>query len=364
MQTLGIDCRFASRYAGLGTYTRAIVQALLHRSDPWKTVLFVTKKDESWLRPLTASSGISIIEAPFPHYSIAEQITLPRLVREAGCDLYYAPQFNVPFFVSVPSVCTVHDLILHRYPNQAGLMKRLAYRLIMGRTMKASKAIVAVSNSTAADLVTLYPTAQKRIHVIHPGVDPRFRQATAYAIAAVRAKYRLPERFLVYVGNCKQHKNLPLLLDAFSAAKLSGITLVLVSSGKECDSLILPCDVQRIGDIQDTDMPALLSSAVACVSATTMEGFGLPMVESMACGTPVLATKTGSLPEVCGTHALLVDPTVSDLAEGMRRIVSAPLWREGARLQAAETWARRYDWDSSAAALSAIFRQILAPPHG
>ena len=360
MPLLGIDCRFAGQKAGLGTFTRSMVGALLRRDDPWSYVLFTASDSEPWVAEFALRENVSVQTAPYPHYSFAEQWHLPILLRETGCDLFYAPHFNVPYLCTTPFICTVHDLILHRFPNQAGLLRKLVYRMILSHAVAASKAVVAVSETTKRDLVSFYPASAAKTAVIHNGVDARFRRASDQKVQEVRKTYGLPARFLLYVGNCKEHKNVAMLLRAFTAAKLDGVELVLVSSGKECDALALPASVRRIASVEEADLPALYSASIGCVTASLAEGFGLPMAEAMATRTPVIATKCGSLPEILGNQALLVEPTEQALADGIRRIVSDRSLTDSVRLDAAEARAHRYDWDSSAALLADLFARTLS----
>lgn len=360
MQSVGIDCRFASAHAGLGTYTRSMVHALLRRNDPWLYTLFVQSLDEEWLRSLPQSKRCTVKVAPYKPYSFAEQFRFPGLIRAAGCDLFYAPHFNVPLFVRTPFICTVQDLILHRYPNNVGLLKQCAYRCVLGSSVRRARKIVAISRSTADDLHRWYQATSAKTAVISPGVDPLFQRADEKQIAALRQTYKLGRPFLLYVGNCKQHKNVPMLLEAFRHLQVPEIDLVLLSSGKECDGFVLPPHVRRIAAIAESDFPALYSSAAGCVTASLAEGFGLPMAEAMACGCPVLATRCGSLPEVTGDHAVLVEPTVDALAAGMRRLLTDPALRSVERVEAARRWVLRYDWDASAAALASMFSDQLS----
>ncbi len=359
MQCVGIDCRFASGIGGLGTYTRSLVQAMLLRNDPWKTVLFVRSRGEQWLASLPARENIILCEAPFAQYSFSEQCRFPSLLRESGCDLFYSPSFNVPVFCPVPSIATIHDLILHRYPNQARFLKRLAYRFIFNRTVERARSLIAVSEKTKHDLLDFYPHLDDKITVSYPGVGVEFKKASDISIQQIREKYQLKKPFLLYVGNCKEHKNVPMLLAAFDRAKISGTDLVLVCGGKECKQLSLPENVRRIDSVEGEDFPALYSAALGFVTATLDEGFGLPMVEAMACECPVFATTCGSIPEVCGEQALLVEPTVAALAEGMKKIVHDPHLRSDACLSAAAEWVKKYNWADAAAVVTTLFDKTL-----
>ncbi len=360
MPTVGIDCRFGSALAGLGTFTRNLTSELIARGDSWSYVLFVKSAREEWLAPLAKISGVELREAPFRHYSFQEQTDLPNLIQDSKCNLFHCPHFNVPLFCPVPFTCTVHDLILHRFPNEASLSRRLAYRFVMANALRNAKHILAVSESTKADIRTFYaPGIEDKTTVTYPGVSDAFCPQSAAVKDEVKMRYRLDKPFLLYVGNCKQHKNVGLLIDAFALAGLPGIELVLVAGGIECAAFGRRKDVHFIPTVPTEDLPALYGAALGCVTATLMEGFCLPLIEAMACRTPVLATNIGPIPEVCGEHATLVQPTVTAIADGMRRIVLDRSIRSLEKLTVAEHWAGRFSWKNTAAQTAGVLQSVL-----
>lgn len=355
MRHVGIDCRFAGERAGLGTYTRGIVHALLSREDGLAYTLFVRSANEPWIASLPKHPSLTITEAPFRHYSFGEQWSFPSLLRRSGCDLLFFPHFNAPLLCPVPFCITVHDLILHRYPNEAGFLKRLAYRFILASSLRRARCVFAVSEYTKNDVVRFYPYVVGKISVASPGIDPVFFDpVNAVAVRALRERYGLQRPFLLYIGNCKQHKNVPMLLEAFLMAAIAGTDLVLLCSGKQCDALLTSDAVKRIS-VDDSELQTLLAASSGLVTATFDEGFGLPMVEAMACGVPVLATRCGAIPEVCGEHALLVEPTVPALASGMRSLVHDRMFTDASRLDSARAWVRQYDWKQTATVVAAVF---------
>jgi glycosyltransferase involved in cell wall biosynthesis len=357
MQRLGIDCRFGSVYGGLGTYTRSLVCAMLRRSDPWQTVLFVKSEDEPWLRKLPKNKA-ELIEAPFDHYSLSEQTAFPNLLQDSGCDILFFPHFNVPVWNQLPYVCTVHDLILHRFPNESGFLKRLAYRFVLSQALRHAKAVSSVSEYTKKDIAEIYGTrAAAKVSVIYPGVDPSFVRQFDAAQAEVRGRHQLVSPYLLYIGNAKEHKNVPVLIEAFRQSGLAGIELVLVTGGRESAHLRRTQGVRLLGSVPPEELPALLSGASACVTATKLEGFCLPLLEAMACGTPVVATDTGPIPEVTAGHAVLVPPDPASLAQALRTVVLHPPGRNA--LEAAKAHAQAFSWDRTAAGTAALLQRAL-----
>lgn len=323
---IAIDCRFAGEVAGLGRYTRELVAALLRRRDPVSYVLLVRSAAEPWIADLPHPP--ETVTVPAPHYSFREHILLPLILRSIRPDLLFAPHFNVPLFCPVPFVVTVHDLILHRYPNRASWLRQAAYRLLLRRAVFRARRIIAVSAFTALELGNVFgPRILSNTTVIPEGVSREFSPATAGQIARVRRKYGLTSPFFLYVGNAKEHKNLPMLLEAFRRHE-GDQELVLVTGGREADVLHVPERTVLLRRVPDADLPALLTAAECFVSPSLYEGFGLPMLEALACGCPVIAVNRTAMPEVLRDRALLIEPSVEALRHALahppRRPVLVP----------------------------------------
>ncbi len=314
MSLIAIDCRFAGLNAGLGRYTRLLVTEMLKQKSDISYVLIVRHKKEQWI-PV----GAKVIEADIPHYSLAEQLMLPGIIRSLKADLLFSPHFNVPFFCPIPFVVTVHDLILHRYPNNASFMKRAAYRLQIGRAIRKAKSIIAVSSFTASEIADAYGADAKRKTVtVLEGVDDSYQPSSASECARVRTQYQLERPFFLYVGNAKEHKNVQVLLDAYDQSGITDTQLILVSSGPEAAKLNLPEGVRILRNVSDTDLPSLYSAAQCLVTASLYEGYCLPVAEALACGCPVIASHRTAIPETAAGHAMLIEPTVSSFVDAFK----------------------------------------------
>jgi glycosyltransferase involved in cell wall biosynthesis len=360
VKTIGIDCRFSRFHSGLGTFTRQLVSALVQRNDNCSYVLFVYNENEEWLRNLPRER-IQRIHAPFAHYSFAEQFRLPGMIKKSGCDLVYFPHFNVPLFCSVPFVCTVHDLILHRFPNQSSIIKRLAYRMVLGHSLRASKAILTISEATKKDITHFYgDRIAAKTSVASLGIDERFHKLSVDRIATVTQKYQLHRPFLLYVGNCKQHKNVTMLVDAFKDAALAEYELVLVTGDDPCGGVEQKNGVRVLRKIDHNDLPALYSASAGFVTATLMEGFGLPLLEAMVCETPVLATHTSSIPEVCGGHALLSNPDKTSFTHALKKFVTDQVLRGPEKIAAAKDYAAGFRWAKTAEKLAQVLNSAVS----
>lgn len=357
MATIGIDCRFADVRAGLGTYTRELVTELAPLLSGHRIVLFVRKPDSLWLRSL--GSSVEIVEAPCAPYSLAEQTALPNAFQDAKLDLLFVPHFNVPLFTTIPFICTVHDLILHKFPGNSSFLKRMAYRFVLSRALRHARAVLTISEATKKDIAGTYgKKIGAKTHVIYPGVSETFSPRSKTEQDEVRARYRLESPYLFYVGGCKEHKNVATLIDAFQSAGLGNTELVLIAGGPECRHLKRAEHIRFLTDVRDEDFPALYSAALGSVTATKAEGFYFPAVEAMACACPVLATNVWAVPEVSGAHALLVEPIRDMLADGMRKLISDPLLRSDKKLKEARDWAARYSWKKAAARAKEILETV------
>lgn len=397
---IGLDCRFAATQAGLGRYTRELVNALLERDDPWRYVLFSSGERDDGLHALLPHPRASRFPLPASHYSFKEHFLWPQAIRRSGIALLHSPHFNVPLWCPVPFVTTIHDLTLHHYPNQAGLARRLAYRLLMRHTLRRAAHVIAVSEHTKRDLLKYYmfllsssghrrwpsrsatpnpldfsstrseslEESTAHVSVVHEGVSPLFSQAATSDREMVSQQWRLPDRYFVYVGNCKEHKNIPTLVAAFEAVCAQhpdpDPTLLLVCHGQELRRIPLTSHVRILEQLEDKELRAIYTGAVAFVLPSLYEGFGLPCLEAMACGCPVIASNRTSIPEVCSDVALLAEPTVEGLSGAMLKLLRLNPESEDRRaiVERGILRAKQFTWDHTAAETAEVYAELLGTP--
>ncbi len=225
-------------------------------------------------------------------------------------DVFHATEHLLPRLKVTRSVFTLHDLIFQFDPDSHKPLNIAFLKTMMPRFLKAADAIIAVSECSKHDAVNLYGIPAGKIHVIYEGVDPKFTPITdPDQLSRVREKYRLPERFILHVGTLEPRKNLPLLFEVAAqtkehvavAGKLGWLTDPILAKVKEFG---VQDRVTFTGFVADDDLPALISSATVLAMPSKYEGFGLPILEAMACGIPVVASNAASLPEVGGEAAL------------------------------------------------------------
>ncbi len=349
MTRIVIDCRMLDS-SGIGTYVRSVVPRVVCLRPEWQFVLI---GPEARLRELdwTSLANVTVIACDVPIYGIREQLAVLRRIPR-GTDLLWVPHYNIPMLYRGRMLVTAHDVLHLAMPQYArGLLKQTYARTVFRAVRRHARAVICVSDFTVAELERLTPPSQQIVRRIYDGVDDGW-----FHVSEVPSPRARP--YLVYVGNVKPHKNLHTLLDAFGRVK-DVIPEDLVIVGKRegfisGDDSIADC-AKDMGDrvvftgyVSDDLLRQYMAHATALVFPSLYEGFGLPPLEAMAAGCPVLASDAASIPEVCGDAALYCDArNPDDLAAGLLRIVQDVELRETLR-QAGRQRARMFSWDACA----------------
>lgn len=287
---------------------------------------------------------------------------LPRTLEREPVDVFFSPLGAVPE-LRCPVVATLHDLAFLEDP---GLLawRHAAYWRGVARRLPRAASVIAVSEATRASAVGRLGLDPGRVVAIPSGVDARFRPAPAERIQTVRERYALPETFVLAVGAWEPRKNLALLAEAVAeAARRRGQPVPLVVAGRPSPASARFAGVRAIGSVDDDDLVALLSAAAVLAMPSLHEGFGLPLVEGMACGAPCLVSDVDALPEVAGGAALLLPPRdVNAWAAALVRVLGEPALRadladRGRARAATFTWER-----TARLTLAAIRAAAGAPP--
>lgn len=374
-----VDARKAADY-GIGTYIRRLGAACA-RLAPQDEFVFLGRVEDpaagddggSGGMPPLSGPNISWEPNPSANYSLGELISVSRQVRALGGDVFHAPHYVYPLMLPCPGVVTVHDCIHLRFPRQlpnpgAGIYARLMLR----HAVRAADRVIAVSQATRADLIELVDADRGKIEVIPHGCDPFFLAAVpAEELEQMRRKHGLERPFLLSVTNIKPHKNLKRMLQAFGQLHGDYPDLELVIAGgslhnhPELQEICGECGigerVRSLGFLPKGDLRALYNMAEIFVFPSLYEGFGLPPLEAMACGTPVVASRSSAIPEVVGHSGLLVNPyRVDAIAEAVRSLLENDGFRHALGAQGRRR-AREFDWDDTARRVLDVYRSVARP---
>ncbi|MGC8839105.1 MAG: glycosyltransferase family 4 protein [Anaerolineae bacterium] len=306
--------------AGLGRYAGSLVQALVE-ARPGAFALFYNGKAPADALNRLPRVPLRTVRAGYKPWRMAVwwgqvlRVPFNRLVPDAT--LYHATEHLLMPLRDVPTVLTVHDLIFHLFPEYHKPLNYWYLRWTMPLYVRRADAVIAVSEATRQDLLRLYGVPPEKVRVVYEAAAPHFRPAPPEEVARVRSRYGLPPRFLLTVGTIEPRKNLPRLFQAL--ARLGGAERppLVVAGGRgwlyeetfrTVERLGLEDQVAFLGHVPEEDLPALYTAADLFVLPSLYEGFGLPVLEAMSCGTPVVCSRAASLREVAGDAACYMDP--------------------------------------------------------
>jgi glycosyltransferase involved in cell wall biosynthesis len=366
---IAIDARKLHDY-GIGTYVRNLVGQLAKQGGEDTYILICRSEDAAFVRELGPNFEAIVERAG--NYSLLEQITVPFALRRARIDLFHAPHYVVSPLTSCPTVVTIHDCIHLRFPQY--LPNRAAHlyaRAMMTQAARRARRILTVSHASKEDILRYLKVPASKIEVIYNALDERLATPpTDEAITRVRERFQLRPSFILYAGNIKPHKNVDRLIEAFAILRRKrGDDLKLLIIGDEISKypnlrrLVhtsqLHQHVRFLGFVPDATLAVLYRLAAAFVFPSLYEGFGLPPLEAMASGTPVITSNVSSLPEVVDDAALLIDPmNPGAIAEAMRRVLEDPVLRADLIRRGCDR-VKAFSWQRSVARVREVYREIL-----
>jgi glycosyltransferase involved in cell wall biosynthesis len=362
---IGIDT-LAAHYkkTGIGTYVSSLANTLPMVDGDNEYFLFVSREN----RPIfdISSNNAWTVQGPkiidsTPIRVAWEHLCLPRLAKQQRIDLLHGATFVAPLRWYGPTVITIHDLTWFTHPEQHMLHKRNYFQRLIPAAARRAHRIIAITDSTRRDILRILGVPEDKVVTVAYGVDAIFHPADdREQINAVREHYGMPGSYLLFVGMLEPRKNLVRIIQAYGCLKAEdpALSYRLVMAGnrgwgyeearREVARLGLESDVIFTGPMPHDELPALFSGAELFVYPSLYEGFGLPPLEAMACGTPVITSNVSSLPEVVGDAALLVDPLdVGELAKAMRRVLSDGELHEQMRMKGLKR-AKQFTWEETA----------------
>ena len=361
---------------GIGRYVRELANALALVDTSNEYRLFVAGASREKLPTLPGDNfswmPTSITPRWLHRFWHRARIPLPVELLTGPVDLFHATDFVLPpTRPATLTLLTVHDLSFVRVPSAASPPLRKYLDTVVPRSVKAADHILADSLATKADLIELYETREGKVTVLYSGVDERFQPVTdTQTIDATKDRYGLGgTSYFLSVGTIQPRKNYSRVIEALSAIRTAGHDLHYVIAGgagwledemrRTIERTGMTEFVHMPGFVEDHDLPALYSGARALVMASLYEGFGLPILEAMSCGTPVITSNLSSLPEVAGDAAMLVDPYSTDAIRDAIFEIEHDFATRKRLIDSGYEQAKRFSWRNSATQLKSIYDEML-----
>jgi glycosyltransferase involved in cell wall biosynthesis len=367
---IAIDARKLHDY-GIGTYVRNLVHCLARLDFDDCYVLLCRPADVEYVRSL--GSRFQPLPGQARHYSLGEQVSIPLALSRVRLDLFHAPHYVVSPLTRCPYVVTIHDCIHLRFPQY--LPNRLApmyARTVMRSAARKAKRVLTVSQASKQDILHYLRIPADKVEVIYNALDTRLATPpTEDDMARVRERFQLTSPFILYAGNIKPHKNVDRLIEAYSILRRRGaVGVKLLIIGDEISKypnlrrlvhrFQLHQHVRFLGFVPEETLSALYRLASVFVFPSLYEGFGLPPLEAMAAGAPVITSNVSSLPEVVGDAAILIDPMdAGAIADAMARVLAEPALR-AELIRRGHERVKAFSWERSVTRVHEVYAELVA----
>lgn len=366
MALIGLDGRKYFDF-GIGTYIRHLVQAFYELRTSHSFVLFVSPEDKLQIQ---APDGMSKVESRYGKYSVGEFVNYGTLIRRQQIDLFHEPHYTLPAGLKGRSVVTIHDLIHLKFPQYFNALQRTYAAFMMRYAVENAGAVIAVSKRTKEDILERFRVPDDRVHVIYNGVSNRFRKnERSDSLEHFKKSYALSEPFILYVGGLKPHKNIPVLLNAFKILRASHKEVNLVFAGEQffedvglsnqAHELGVSNAIKDLGKLEGDDLVSLYNLADVVVLPSLYEGFGFSALETMACGTPVIVSDRGSLPEIVGDGAIIFEAEKPEsFAEALKRVLD-DTHLQSQLIERGLKQASKFSWKETASKTLQLYESLL-----
>jgi glycosyltransferase involved in cell wall biosynthesis len=365
---IGVDASRVTRPRRTGTenYSLRVLRELLAQDSRHAYRLYLSQPLTDGLLPIGPRTSTRLIRLP----RLWTQLGLSAEMLGSPPDVLFVPSHVLPLVNSSRSVVVVYDVGHRFFPRAHTIAEWLYVEWAIRRHVRTATRLITISEASKRDLVRLYGADPQRIAVAYPAVDERFQPASDEQIRDVRRRYDLADRYVLHLGTIKPRKNLPRLVRAFARANLPKDTQLALGGmttfgGSAVERAIeetgLGERVRRLAYVPDEDLPALYSGAAGVAIVSLYEGFGMPALEALACGAPLVASNRGSLPEIVGDAGIIVDPLdVTSIGSGLERAVGDVRLRDVLR-QAGPRRAAGFDWASAARVTRQVLEQAYRP---
>lgn len=369
---IGIDARmYGPRVSGIGNYVKNLIDSLLKIDSVNEYVVFMLQNGFDEFMPAQKNFKKVLVDCHW--YTFREQRKYWRICEKEKTDVMHFPNFNVPLLFTRKFIVTIHDMTPWHFPGDTVASSRvrwLAYATVFNSAMKRAEKVITVSQFSKKEIIKKYAKAREKIEVVHNGVSSSFQRVENYGIInSAKEKYGIKKPYIFFIGVWRNHKNIPGLIKAFAMLREKyklDIQLVLggdkTKSSKEIESEIQKSgavdNIISTGFIPDSEMPALYSGAELTVIPSFIEGFGMHGIESLQCGTPVVGSKTTSLPEILGDAAAYFDPYEPDnIAEVIQKVYLDALLKKSL-VENGQKIIKKYSWDECAKKTLEIYKNI------
>ena len=370
---IGINAHLLSpvsgyRRAGIHQYIAQVLRNLPRLNGRSQYTIYTRDRTS-----IEERDGFKVVSSSWPTEKrsvriLWEQISWPIQIEQEQFDLLHSMAFVSPILNKIPTIVTVYDLSFVHFPDTFPALQRLYLHSQTARSVRNARRVITISDASRRDLHDFFEVPLDKIDVVLPGVDPVYRPLPADLIKAFREKQGIAGRFILHVGTLQPRKNVPVLLEAFALSRAGGTILVLAGAkGWQYDEIFamtkdlgLERRVHFTGYVADQELPLWYNAADALVFPSIYEGFGMPVLEAMACGTPVIAARTSSIPEAGGEAALYFEP--QDAAALARHIDSV---LDDDRLakhmqQSGLEQAQKFSWEQAGIETSQVYARSLA----
>ncbi len=369
---IGIDARFFGPVGkGLGRYVERLVENLEKIDQTNEYIIFLRKENWDYYTPKV--SNFKKVLADYRWYSLVEQVAIPWLIWREKLDLVHFPHFNIPIFCPTKFVVTIHDLILLQFPTPRATtlgpllykIKYLAYRIVIGFGLWRAKKIITVSECTKKELINYFKVKPEKIVVTYEACDGVEYGQLGIPDKDVLKKHKIVKPYLLYVGNAYPHKNLESLIEVFGNLNLD-YQLVLVGREdyfyerlkREIVDLKIKNKIVFTRFVSEKELADLYRNASLYVFPSFVEGFGLPGLEAMSYGLPVVASNSSCLPEIYGEAAVYFDPkSHQDMAEKIKKVLFDQTLRKELISKGLEQ-VKKYSWQKCAEQTLSVYNSI------
>lgn len=358
---------------GVGVYSSRLLAAMLDEA-PTAHEWTLPHLSNAPLTQYSNLDGVTQVETTadygsHPSGEVWLNVALRRLLKQANADVFHGPAFLSPWLkTKARRVVTIHDLVCFRYPKTYTRQFAWYMRQVIRLSARTADGVIAVSESTARDLEEFVGVGRDKVRVIHEAADPALVEPPADQVEAVRNRLKLPERYLFYCGTIEPRKGVLEMVRLLERLRSEGddISLVLAgSTGWQAAPIFAAIEasperdhIRRLGYVDFDDLPALYRGAQALLYLTQYEGFGLPPLEAMACGCPVVASDRASLPEVVGEAGVLIDPDdEEETTRAVGRLISDRVYRDSL-IKQGHARAREFSWRRAARETLEFYEEV------